>query len=144
MSIQTSFTDIEFWRGSQPNALQSGRVDVYIDSSQKTGYTVSTNNDKTGYTVSTVSDKTGYSLTAASYVIVASIQRGNTSVSNGNTTANGTISAVTTGKANLNINGTSAGNGDVRATINSTTNILFTRTGSSGDAITEWEVSQWV
>jgi len=33
-------SNVERWRGDQPNALQSGRVDVFIDASQKSGYTL--------------------------------------------------------------------------------------------------------
>lgn len=81
-------TDVQTWKGTAPNALQSGRVDAYIDATQKSGY----------------------SLTAGSYSVRASnTQQGTITVPNGSTTNSAAISTVTTTRAVTNNTGSSGG-----------------------------------
>lgn len=120
---------------------------IVRQNNDKTGYTASTVLDKTGYTASTVSDKTGYSLTAGSYVIKTSLQRGNIAVNNGNSSGTSTISAVTTAKASVRFLGTKRSTDQsadgIVISLNSTTQVLGTRGGSTiGDGTANYEVEE--
>jgi hypothetical protein len=61
VAIASRGVNVELWRGSAPNVLQSGRVDAHVGS-MGVNVTVGSNLDKTNYHVASVSDKNGYSL----------------------------------------------------------------------------------
>lgn len=106
--------NISRWRGTEPNALQSGRVDSYVG----------VNNDKTGY-----------SLTAGSYVVRASSSQRGTIALAGVATNTAAVSSVTTTRAML-TNGsgytTSASATDVPVMLDLTSATVVTAT--KGDA----------